>query len=151
MLDLEHLKKTLRYDATTGKLFSIRTGREVFTHIDAKGYARGTVQGKGCCASRVIWYLVTGEWPSPALDIDHIDRDRSNNRWVNLRLVSHAENIVNSGLRKDNSSGHKGVLRIASGWQARITRNGKRKTLGTFLTKDAAIQAYVEEANRASR
>lgn len=49
-------------------------------------------------AHRLIWALVTGEDPG-RLQIDHINGDTSDNRWDNLRLVTHSENQKN---RKDN-------------------------------------------------
>ena len=56
---------------------------------------------------RLIWFMQTGKWPIG--DIDHINHDESDNRWSNLREVSHAENTLNCSKRSDNKSGVTGV------------------------------------------
>jgi len=74
--------------------------------------------------------------------VDHINGDTKDNRKINLRVATVRQNICNSGLRKDNSSGYKGVRLARSGrWVAGITSMGKSYYLGTFDTIDEAIEA----------
>ena len=54
-----------------------------------------------------LW--VTGEWPEA--EIDHKNRDKSDNRWANLREARRPENIANSVVRADSKIGLKGVAR----------------------------------------
>ena len=70
----------------------------------------------------------------PGGQIDHISHSRSDNRWMNLRLVTNLENQRNASLRLDNSSGVQGVYynKKAKKWQAQISVNGKQVYLGTF-------------------
>lgn len=71
------------------------------------GYKHGSIFTKDYRAHRIIWLWMTGEWPKE--DIDHINGIRSDNRWKNLRHVSRRENIKNSKIRVDNSTGYPGI------------------------------------------
>ena len=77
--------------------------------------------------------------------VDHIDGDSLNNQRANLRFASTAENIRNSKLNINSSSGFKGVAwhKGAGKWVAYITQNGRRIHLGTFPDKGDAIAAAV--------
>ena len=86
-------------------------------------------------AHRIIWKLVHGSNPDT---IDHINGDGHDNRLVNLRSVTPAQNMRNLRFYANNTSGHNGVRLTRSGtWQARY---GPR-CIGTFKTKEAAIDA----------
>jgi hypothetical protein len=50
---------------------------------------------------------MAGKWP--AAGIDHINGNKSDNRWLNLREATQSQNMTNTGNRADNSSGYKGV------------------------------------------
>ena len=88
---------------------------------------------------------MTGRWPPH--DIDHRNGVPTDNRWDNLRSVTHAENIQNlGGPYRNGSTGVLGVHRIANGvrpWRARIGINGSKRSLGCFRTKEEAYQAYL--------
>ena len=92
-------------------------------------------------AHRVVWLLHHGEWPNG--EVDHINKDRLDNRIENLRVVSHAENAKNAKRRSDNTSGHTGVIwnRKLSKWQAQIHSGGKNHFLGAFTDINDAIAA----------
>lgn len=66
-------------------------GKEAFTCKDENGYLCGGILGKKYRAHRIIWLLHYRKWPSEV--IDHINGNTSDNRIVNLRDVSQAENI----------------------------------------------------------
>lgn len=99
------------------------------------------LDGRAYQSHRLAWLWMTGEWP--ALQVDHKDTDRRNNRWSNLRLATRTENQWNANVRGDNTSGYKGVSRPKgrTKWQAHITLGGRRKYLGTFDTAEDANQA----------
>lgn len=71
--------------------------------------------------------------------IDHIDRNPLNNQKLNLRFCNHSENLANSKLNKNNSSGHKGVYHTNNKWAAYIQFNNKRYHLGYFDTIEEAV------------
>lgn len=79
---------------------------------------------------------------------DHIDRNTLNNLESNLRVCSNSQNNINQGLRKDNTSGGKGVILLKKykKWRARININHERINLGNFDTKEEAMKAYNDAA-----
>lgn len=105
------------------------------------GYVCVRVDGKNRKAHRLIWLLVTGDWPED--EIDHENHDRADNRWANLREATHAENVKNQSLHKSNTSGVAGVWwhKDAQKWSAFVHAGGKMIYLGLFEVKDDAIAA----------
>lgn len=93
--------------------------------------------------------------PPDGLHVDHINGDGLDNRRANLRAVTASQNCQNIGKRRTNTSGYKGVSRVANSpkWRAQIRSadkshgcNGK-VYLGVFDTPEQAFAAYCE-ANR---
>lgn len=73
--------------------------------------------------------------------VDHIDRDNHNNRKKNLRECTHQENIYNSSISKNNTSGIIGVNRTTNGkWMASLMKNGQHIYNKTSVTKIEAIR-----------
>jgi hypothetical protein len=91
-------------------------------------------------AHRILWKIFTGEEP-PAI-IDHIDGDRDNNTWDNLRPATAEEQQHNRGLSKNNTTGLRGIYPTGNKWRARISANLIRYNLGTFDTPEGASIAY---------
>lgn len=85
-----------------------------------------------------------------SLQIDHADRDGLNNQRNNLRVCTVAENAMNRKTRGDSKYGFKGVTFISGNnkWQARITVDKKRISLGRFSTPQEAFLAYVDAAQK---
>lgn len=101
----ELLRKLLRYEPDTGKLYwRVRTrdeldmaadylqswnrknaGKEAFTTGAAGGQRRGWILDHNLLAQRVIWAMQYGKWPVGA--IKHINGDKSDNRLANLRAM----------------------------------------------------------------
>lgn len=147
------LRKILRYDPETGKLFwrerddcpkqwnTRYASKEAFTADTSHGYKHGKINGKVFRAHRVIWALAHGKWPEQA--IDHINGVRNDNRIENLRIVSASENMKNMRLPRDNSSGIIGVrwCKRSNKWLAAIRSNGSYKHLGYFIDIADAISA----------
>jgi hypothetical protein len=119
-------------------------GKEAFTFSDERGQKAGAIFGKTFSAHRVIWAWMTGRWP--AQEIDHINGNPSDNRWVNLRAVTHQENCQNRSIRADNKSGVQGVRKKQSTgrWIAYISVKGKAKHIGSFKCKTAAVFARMK-------
>lgn len=93
-------------------------------------------------AHRAAWALMTGAWPDH--EVDHQDRNRTNNAWTNLRACTHLENQFNKGRSSRNNSGFKGVHHHTqnNAWIAQIKHGGKTKHLGSFATAKEAADAY---------
>lgn len=85
--------------------------------------------------------LVTGT--TADVIIDHINRNKLDNRKCNLRIATASVNSINKGLQSNNTTGHAGVhLNKKSGtWNARVKVNGKVIWLGAYPTKEEAIAA----------
>ena len=92
--DLLLLKQEFHYDPITGELTDELTGEDR-TKADAKGYKTVMFKGKRWQAHRICFYLFHGRDPGKKV-IDHIDGNPSNNSIVNLRAVSHRENLRNT-------------------------------------------------------
>lgn len=162
----EDLRKLLRYEPATGRLFwrersarmfnlpskrssqgrannwnSRYSGKEAFTSSNTHGYKQGHILNAVCQAHRVIWAIHTGKWPSG--EVDHINGNRTDNRICNLRVVTSRDNSKNLSLRCDNTSGAHGVgwHPTTQKWRARIKAGGKSISLGLFAKKDDAIKA----------
>ena len=74
---------------------------------------------------------------------DHINRNKLDNRKINLRTSTKSENALNTGLCKTNPSGHKGVWfgNHSGKWHAEIRVEQKKKFLGSFITYEDAVEA----------
>lgn len=72
--------------------------------------------------------------------VDHINGNRFDNRKNNLRIVNHLQNAMNTSLRKNNTSGIKGVSynKKRNKWYSYITYNHKTISLGLYDTKEEA-------------
>jgi len=133
------LKQHLRYEPDTGRWFWVKTGKEAGS-IE-KGRRRVCVFGQRYFASRLAWFYMKGKWPQR--DIDHKNRNPSDDSWSNLRQATRQQNNHNRSRAVNNTSGHKGVCfdKSRGTWQARI-QIGKFMNLGRFKTKEAAAEAY---------
>jgi hypothetical protein len=83
--------------------------------------------------------MQTGKWPEE--DIDHINCQRADNRWLNLREATKAQNTQNRGIMRNNKSGFKGVQWRESKkmWTATISAK-----LGWFSSAEEAAGAYAK-------
>jgi len=142
---LTRLRELLSYDPSTGLIRwrvaparRNKVGDEAGT-LNVAGYRRIRVGDTRPLSHHVAWALHYGEWP--ALEIDHINGIRDDNRIANLRLATCGQNRVNSV--SANRHGVKGVFLGRDGrWGARIVYRGEARWLGTFATRDAAAAAF---------
>lgn len=108
---------------------------------DGFGYLRVTIDSSKERLHRLAFLYMTGVLPG--LEVDHINRNRSDNRWINLRLVTPMQNRQNLSLDSRNSSGATGVTWFApsASWRVRIAVAGKTIHLGHFRLLPDAIEA----------
>jgi hypothetical protein len=161
MIPVDTVKKLLRYDKETGNLFWRRrdrsffsddrqhkiwntrfAGKEAFTADSGKGYKVGAIMGKRFFAHRVAWAIHNGAWPQD--QIDHINGNRSDNRFFNLRPATIAQNLRNRTGDLVSTSKFKGVSWHSSRgkWRAVISGDGKYTHLGRFDSEEEAARAY---------
>ena len=153
VLTTEHLRRVLLYDPHTGLWKWRESGKGRPKEPDwwpgtpiAKGYLSITIGRLGYYAHRLAFLYMTGEWPKH--QADHIDGDRSNNCWSNLRDATGSQNKYNTGLRGHNTTGFRGVyFRKNEGkWHARIKVGDRRINLGLFSSPEEASRAYEKAA-----
>lgn len=143
----EKLAELLTYEETTGILYWKVSGKIASIETLSKGYATVYYDSKEYQAHQVIWFIKTGVWPAPNT-IDHKDTNGYNNRWANLRECNNSLNAANSKIRNSHS-GFKGVYKVPSGnWSAKIQVNNVRIYLGTFNSKEEAVNAYAVAARK---
>jgi hypothetical protein len=147
-LTADLLREIVRYDKDTGKFTWLanrgtraRAGHEAGSL--SNGYVTIKLQGKVHKAHRLAWLYMTGAWP--VMSIDHIDGDKANNKFSNLRDVSRSANLQNQiRPQAGNRAGALGVTPHRSGFQARIQTGKTQKYLGTFQTAEQAHAAYLD-------
>ena len=147
-LDHAHLKKRLRYDLMTGEFTWKKKDTAVYARWNAKyaekptgfvsvphsGYRCRRIHfaGRNYTASRLAWYWMLARWP--VAEIDHINQDPFDNRWINLREASSNENVRNKSRYKSNTSGMTGVSwrKNRAKWCVQITFEKKKIYGGMF-------------------
>lgn len=152
-LSQAYLKEILHYDSETGvwtwrvNRRKVKPGQRAALAPPSRGRCRQIrIDGKLYRTSRLAWLYMKGEWPKA--QIDHKNRNPSDDRFDNLREATNQQNCWNKYIR--NTSGFKGVrwCKANQKWDARIAINGKSRYLGYFLTKEQAAAAYREAALR---
>lgn len=159
----------LSYDEKTGVLtFNRKIGDDRLTNswnarfagkvtgcLSTSGYLDVclTVDGRPYLvrAHRLIWAIKTGEWLSSEYDVDHINGNRADNRWINLRKSVRFQNGRNRKQSTANTSGFKGVVRnyeskTGQRWIAQLRVGGKSLYLGYFDNPVDAAIAYDQAA-----
>lgn len=95
---------------------------------------------------RLVYQAFAGDIPE-GYQIDHIDRDRNNNSFENLRLATVHQNRMNSPLRKNVTSKYLGVALFRNGkWRTSIQVKGKIRHIGYFVAEEEAAKAYDKAA-----
>ena len=109
--------------------------------LDKDGYLILKVKQKQFKAHRVAWLLNYGDFPKS--ELDHINRDRTDNRIENLRTIKKSENPVNCSVYSNNKSGYKGILWLErlQKWQVNVQYKNKNHYIGVFKNIDDAILA----------
>ena len=167
----EVLRQLLRYEPETGKLFWLPRGPEWFRdnyrmkaehfckrwnnaysgkeagYHHGRGYLSLNILNEKHKAHRVAWAIYHGYWPNG--HIDHINHQASDNRIVNLRDVTQAENNKNRP-PQSNSCTFVGVYKHQScnRWVASIGHQGKQVYLGLFACVGLAIKARRDAERR---
>jgi hypothetical protein len=146
------IKDEISYDPEEGtfKWLTKRRGRKLdkVGGKSTEGYLIIRILGKYYYGHRLAWYLYYGEWPNTGKHIDHIDRNKLNNKISNLRLVTPKENMFNKVSAKGKVNNYRGVSyrKDRGKWRAQISINNKCVHLGTFLTEEEAYASYLSAA-----
>jgi hypothetical protein len=135
----------LRYEPETGRIFwkvvrqRVRVGREAGCVNPTDGYRKIRINGAVYQSHRVSWLLHYGAWPNGFLD--HINRDRSDNRIANLREADRSLNMHNKD--KQGTRGlQPGVRLRGDSWMVRIDVGTMTVTLGCWKDYRKAGESY---------
>ena len=153
MITHSELKKILHYDSLTGVFtwLSVKSNQvmvgDVAGTLDGKGYRRVGFNGSYKRAHRLAWFYAHGEWP--VSQIDHINRNRDDNRLSNLRLANDQQNCRN----RSPSINKFGVIGLSwckrsERFCSRITVDRKTKHLGYFFSFLDAVCARKSAENK---
>ncbi len=113
-------------------------------YFNSNGYARATRNYKRFYLHRIITGANKNE------QVDHINRNKLDNRRKNLRICTQSENMHNARLQSNNTSGYKGIdwMKDTKRWRARLKVNGVTLNLGIFTDKKNAYKARISYANK---
>lgn len=143
-------KSGLKHKLTTSNKMTVQ-GNDVGFLSKQRGYWETNTGGKSYMVHRIVYSLHHKIDLSSTCVIDHIDRNRSNNKINNLRLVNQSVNILNTGLRKDNILGVKNVYQSSDKCYIFSKRiNGKQITLRFNTTKYETMALALEAATLVS-
>jgi hypothetical protein len=145
----EEMRRVFRYEPATGVLsWSINRARMAMAGSRA-GYLKNCgrrmvkINGRLVQEHRLIWLIVTGEWPKGV--IDHINGNPADNRFANLRDVSQRVNVQN----QRRGVGRSGLLGV--GWHGQLKKwqvcirdsTGRQHYLGVYADKEEASRVYL--------
>lgn len=114
-----------------------------------RGYWDIRVEGKLYRRSRIVYAMHHGKCPTH-LQIDHVNRNKEDDRIQNLRLVTNQENCRNKGIKSTNKSGVTGVYwsKATKKWAASIVADTKERRIGYFDTIEKATEARKKAEKR---
>ncbi len=159
MITQAHLKSVLHYSPKTGifvwndrpnirPCVNSRFKGKIAGDIQNNGYHRILVDGVRYLSHRLAWLYMKGKFPD--IWIDHIDGNRANNIFSNLREATPKQNSSNRGKNKNNTTGYKCVSyhKKANKWETYIIKDGINTHLGLFNCPTAAHFAYCRASKK---
>lgn len=145
----DRLRELLHYSPETGVFTNISPRKKILVGSIAgsldqdSGYWMIGLDRRRYYAHRLAWLYMTGEWPEQM--IDHLDGNRANNVFANLRDVERAINQQN--MRHPlpgTASGLLGAFKKRDRWESKVRAFGQVIRLGTFDTAEEAHAAYLQ-------
>lgn len=123
---------------------------ETVGSVTKKGYLKTNINGNFYFIHRLVWLHETGEMPNGI--IDHINCDKKDNRFENLRIVTSKQNSHNRN-KANSSNKSSGLLGVTwnkqyGKWQSRIMESGKAFLIGLFDDKNDAHSAYLDAKSK---
>lgn len=155
-LPLDILRSRYAYEPISGQLYSNASGvlRPVGRR-DARGYTSVDVtvgeSRRTILAHRIAFALMNGRDVPEGMSIDHKNREKSDNRWSNLRLATHQQNLTNVVQPRKNVLPRGVYLNQKSRvnpYKTKIQVHGKTIYIGSYPTIETAKDAYESERAR---
>jgi hypothetical protein len=151
MISQTELKRLLYYEPLSGNFIRLITKcsrakvGQIAGTTHPLGYIKICLNKKIYSAHRLAYLYQTGEWPP--FEVDHINGNKSDNSWVNLRLATSSQNKANRA--KFRGVMLKGVQKRGNKFMAIARINCKLKYLGLYDTEEQAHAVYCEAARQA--
>ncbi|HNC23501.1 MAG TPA: HNH endonuclease signature motif containing protein [Opitutaceae bacterium] len=167
-MDYAYLRECFEYDPETGMLTwrdrprshfrapnAYATFRNNFADKPAgslapHGYVTVRLNRKLLYAHRIAWVLMTGVWP--LVNIDHVNGDKADNRWANLRLATQSQNMtnvrVNAGHFRRKYDLPRGVSMDIRFPNRPYIAQYRKRYLGCYATPEEAHAAYLAAAGQ---
>ena len=150
----ERLRELLSYDPLTGVFtWNVRRSQRAEAGAQAgsekaRGYVEIKIDGRLYKAHRLAFMWMTGEFPPE--HVDHINGQKADNRWCNLRPATRSQNLCNQQQHRGSASGLKGAFWDAGKgrWFSAVRVRGSRFDLGYFDSAEDAHAAYCAAAKR---
>jgi hypothetical protein len=151
LITQDELKRLLEYLPDKGRWFwrekpspksSVRVGQEAAL---GGGHRRIKIHGRTYLAARLAFLFMEGRWP---VAVDHRNDDPADDRWTNLREVTHAEVCRKRRPRSNTQVGLRGVCQYRRKFAARVRYGGKLLFIGAYDTAEDAAQAYQQTASK---
>ena len=143
-LTYERVRYLFKYNPGTGNLIR-RVSRntnsmkgQVIKRQPSRRYTVVTVDMRDYLAHRIIWLYMTGKWPKE--QIDHINRIKHDNRWINLREATGNQQQVNRNIQRNNKLGIRGITVVRNRFCVQIGTGGQHFYLGHFKDLDEAVE-----------
>lgn len=139
-----NMRKYFRYDLEEGILYDVITGENA-THQAGNGYLEvNRYSYRGLAHNLITVYMLGIVFPNS--EVDHVDHDRANNKWDNLRIVCRKANSRNLSKHRSNTSGVSGVNwhKTKNKWRAYIMVDYKQVHLGLFTAFEEAVRVRKE-------
>ena len=143
-MSIYDLAKEVTYNPDTGEFTWLASGNgrnsnNIAGTINQAGYRAIHYQYKKYLAHRLAFLIMEGKIPS---FVDHINGNRSDNRWINLRSATRSQNGVNGTVSKSATSKYLGV-RFRKGrkkpWEVCFRVKGKPTSFGHFPSEEEAM------------
>lgn len=144
MIDQKYLKEILDYNPYSGiwiwkKHYFKRLINKVAGGIKKDGYRSIKINNVDYMSARLACLYMKARWPIE--EMDHKDTNRSNDKWINLREATRAENTRNRNVKRTSIVGFKGVKITVNGkYEASIRSRGIYQYLGIFDTPQEAAK-----------
>jgi len=152
MISYFRLYELIIYNPITGIMtWKISRGKCIIGmevgRLQWQGYRQVFIDGKSYYVHRLIFFYMTGDWPSE--DVDHINQIKNDNRWCNLREATRSENKANQNKQINNKIGLRGVSwnKRDKIYMAEVKKGKIRIRLG-FNCPAAAYFAYIVESHK---
>ena len=148
LIDADNIKTLLEYNPTSGVFtWKVKSGRskegKVAGYVRTDGYVSIGYKRRAYLAHRLVFLYMTGSLP--IAEVDHINNNRQDNRFENLRQVDSKQNKENRKSANSNSKyGFLGVTKNHNRYMAHLCHNRKSLYLGTYDTPEEAHAAYLK-------